>query len=79
MLEEQIRHGDIVIVAERKSVRNGDLVLALIDRKAVTVRGFRQRGRRIHLGSATPAVRASAVDAGRVQVQGVVIGVMRTY
>ncbi|MXY24612.1 MAG: transcriptional repressor LexA [Acidobacteria bacterium] len=79
LLEEQIRHGDIVIIAERKGVRNGDLVLALIDRKAVTVRGFRQRGQRIHLGAATPAVGASAVDAGRVQVQGVVIGVMRTY
>lgn len=79
LLEEQIQDGDIVIIAERKTLRNGDLVLALIDRNAVTVRGFRQQGRRIHLRSATPAVGAASVDAGRVQVQGVVVGVMRTY
>ena len=79
LLGEQIRDGDIVIVAERKAVRNGDLVLALIDRKAVAVRGFRQQGQRVHVRSVTPAVDATSVDADRVQVQGVVIAVLRTY
>ncbi len=79
LLGEQIRDGDIVIVAERKAVGNGDLVLALIDRKAVAVRGFRQQGQCVHVRSVTPAVDATTVDADRVQVQGVVIGVLRTY
>ncbi len=79
LLDEQIRDGDIVIIAERKALRNGDLVLALIDRKAVTVRRFHRHGERIHLRLATPADGAKIFDAGRVQVQGVVIGVMRTY
>ena len=79
LLDEQIRDGDIVIVAERKEAQNGDLVLALIDRKATTLRGYRRQGRRVHLRSATPAPLATTLDAARVKVQGIVVGVMRTY
>ena len=79
LLDEQIRDGDIVIVAERKETQNGDLVLALIDRKATTLRGYRRQGRRVHLSSATPAPLATTLDAARVKVQGIVVGVMRTY
>lgn len=77
--DEQIRDGDILIVAEGTEVRNGDLVLALIDRKAATLRGYRRQGRRVHLQSATPAPSAMSLDAARVRVQGVVVGVIRTY
>ena len=68
-----------MIVAERKEAQNGDLVLALIDRKATTLRGYRRQGRRVHLRSATPAPLATTLDAARVKVQGIVVGVMRTY
>ncbi len=79
LLDEQIRDGDIVIIGERRALRNGDLVLAVIDRKAVAVRGYRQQGQRVHLRHVTPGIATNAVHAARVQVQGVVIGVMRTY
>jgi repressor LexA len=79
MIDEQIRDGDFVIVEDRKTADNGEMVIALINGSDVTLKKFYREGPNIRLQPANPAVQPIVVDSGRVQVQGVVIGVMRRY
>lgn len=79
MIDEQIRDGDFVIVEDRKTADNGEMVIALINGSDVTLKKFYREGPNIRLQPANPAVQPIVVDSERVQVQGVVIGVMRRY
>ena len=79
MIDEQIRDGDIVIVEDRKTAENGEMVIALLDSSEATLKTFHREHDRIRLQPANPAMEAIVVDADRVHVQGVVIGLMRRY
>jgi repressor LexA len=79
MIDEQIRDGDFVIVEDRKSVDNGEMVIALVGGLDVTLKKFYREDGRIRLQPANPAMQPIMVDPDRVQVQGVVVGVMRKY
>ncbi len=79
MIDEQIRDGDIVIVEDRKTARNGEMVIALLNGTEVTLKKFYLVGRRIRLQPANPGVEPLVVDADQVQIQGVVVGVLRRY
>ena len=79
MIDEQIRDGDIVIVEDRKTAENGEMVIALLDASEVTLKTFHRENGRIRLQPANPAMQPLVVDAGRVQIQGVVVGLMRRY
>ena len=79
MIDEQIRDGDIVIVEDRKTARNGEMVIALLNGTEVTLKKLYLVGRRIRLQPANPEVEPLVVDADQVQIQGVVVGVLRRY
>jgi repressor LexA len=79
MIDEQIRDGDFVIVEDRKSADNGEMVIALVGGHDVTLKKFYREHGRIRLQPANPAMQPIMVDPDAVQVQGVVIGVMRKY
>ena len=79
MIDEQIRDGDIVIVEDRKSADDGEMVIALLDGADVTLKKFYREDGRIRLQPANPALRPLVVKADQVQIQGVVVGVMRRY
>ena len=79
MIDEQIRDGDIVIVEDRKTAENGEMVIALIDASEATLKTLHREDGRIRLQPANPAMQPIVVDADRVEVQGVVIGLMRRY
>jgi len=79
MIDEQIRDGDWVIVEDRKSVVNGELVIALIGGYDTTLKKFFRENGRIRLQPANPAMQPIFVDPDGVQIQGVVVGVMRRY
>ena len=79
MIDEQIRDGDIVIVEDRRTAENGQMVIALLDAAEATLKIFHRENGRIRLQPANPAMQPIVVDADRVQVQGVVIGLMRRY
>jgi repressor LexA len=79
MIDEQIRDGDIVIVEDRRTAANGEMVIALLDAAEATLKTFHRENGRIRLQPANPAMQPIVVDADRVQVQGVVIGLMRRY
>jgi repressor LexA len=79
MIDEHIRDGDYVIVEDRRSVDNGEMVIALIGGADVTLKKFYKENGRVRLQPANPTLQPLVVDADRVQVQGVVVGVMRKY
>lgn len=79
MIDEQIRDGDFVIVEDRKTAENGEMVIALVGGSDVTLKKFYRENGRVRLQPANPAMQPIVVPADSVAVQGVVIGVMRRY
>jgi repressor LexA len=80
MIDEQIRDGDFVIVEDRKTADAGEMVIALLGGTDVTLKKFyREPGGKIRLQPANTTMRPILADADQVQIQGVVVGVMRKY
>jgi repressor LexA len=79
MIDEQIRDGDFVIVEDRRTADNGEMVIAMVNGSDVTLKKLYREQGRIRLQPANPAVQPIVVPADQVVVQGVVVGVMRRY
>ncbi len=80
MVDEQIRDGDYIIVNSRQTAENGEMVVALINGESATVKKFfRERQGRIRLQPANPTMKPMIYDADEVQIQGIVIAVIRKY
>ena len=79
MIEEQIRDGDFVVVERNSRADNGDTVVALIDGAEATLKRFYREGDRVRLQPANASLQPYIVDAKRVEVQGVVVGLIRRY
>jgi len=80
MIEEQIRDGDFVIVENRRTARDGEMVIALLDGERATLKKiYREGAGRVRLQPANARMKPILVDAASIRVQGVVIGVLRKY
>ena len=85
MIDEQIRDGDFIIVNSRNTADNGEMVVALVT-DGITVGGsatvkkfFRESGGRIRLQPANEMMQPMYFPADAVQIQGIVVGVIRKY
>jgi repressor LexA len=74
MIDDQIRDGDWVVYEQRSNPRNGDTVVALIDNEA-TLKRFYKEKKRIRLQPANKKYKP--IYARKVDIQGIVIGVLR--
>ena len=79
MIEEGILDGDWVVVEQRDAARNGELVVALIDRGEATLKRIIQRPSDVLLVPSNSAMEPMSYAPERVQIQGVVVGQMRAY
>ena len=79
MIDEQIRDGDYVIIEDRKTANDGEMVIALLGGSDVTLKKFYRDNGRIRLQPANAAMAPLLVTPEQVQIQGVVVGVMRKY
>ena len=80
MIDEQVRDGDFVIVNERRTADNGEMVIALLNGNAATMKRFyRERDGRIRLQPANEMMSPMYVHENDILVQGVVVGVIRKY
>ncbi len=77
MIDEHIRDGDLVVYERRSNPRNGDTVVALIDGEEATLKKFYREKNHIRLQPANPKYKP--IHVRDVEVQGVVIGVIRRY
>src|SRR5690606_28447965 len=69
MIDEQIRDGDYVIVEDRKTAENGEMVIALVNGSEATLKKFYREAGRIRLQPANPAMQPMLFDADQIQVQ----------
>jgi repressor LexA len=81
MIEDHLCDGDYVVIERRDNARNGEQVVALIEdtNEATLKRYYREPGNRIRLQPANSTMEPRVLDADRVRIQGVVIGVLRSY
>jgi len=79
MIEDHLCDGDYVVIERRQVARNGEQVVALLDSGEATLKRFYREGPKIRLQPANSTMQPRIVDADRCTVQGVVIGVLRSY
>ncbi len=77
MIDDHITDGDYVIVEPRKTPRDGEIVVALLEDGEATLKRFYHERGRIRLQPANAAYEPIYVD--HVDIQGVVVGVVRRY
>jgi len=80
MIEENIQDGDIIIVSSQQTAENGQVVVALIDGNYATVKKFYREPDFIRLEPANPQFKPIFLKTSeRIQIQGVVCGLIRKY
>jgi repressor LexA len=79
MIEDHLCDGDYVVIERRENARNGEQVVALLDTGEATLKRFYKEGSNVRLQPANQTMQPRVVPIDRVRVQGVVIGVLRSY
>ena len=79
MIEDHIVDGDVVVLESRKLPRAGETVVALIRGEECTLKRFYQDGGKIRLVPANERLLPIEVPAEDVEVQGVVVGLLRRF
>ena len=80
MIEAGILDGDMVIVEQRDRARDGDIVVALIDIDEATLKYLQKnKDGTVTLLPANQTMQPMNYSADRIQIQGVVVGQMRSY
>jgi len=80
MIDEQIRNHDVIILKSQTTAENGQTVVALIDGSDATVKRFYSGRGQVRLEAANPDYKPIVIrPPERVQIQGVVVGVIRKY
>ena len=78
MVEDGIQDGDVVVVRSARRAENGQTVVALVDGDA-TLKRFHRTGRWVELRPANAAMKPIRVLADRVQIRGILVGLLRRY
>lgn len=80
MIDDHIMEGDYVLVEQTDRVRDGDIVVALVDGSESTLKRFyRETGDRARLQPANAAMDPIFVPLSDLQIQGRVLAVHRRY
>jgi repressor LexA len=79
MIEAGINDGDIVIIREQVTAESGDIVVALIEGQEATLKTFRRMRGMIALEAANPAYETRLLREDQVQIQGRLVGLIRSY
>ncbi len=74
-----ILDGDIVVVKKADTARNGQIVVALVDGEEATLKTLWKRGQTVELIAENPDFPTREFGPDRVQVQGVLVGLLRSY
>ena len=78
MIDEGIHDGDFVVVQQQSEASVGDMVVALVGDEATLKRYFPE-GERVRLQPSAAHMQPIWVPARDLQVQGIVVGLMRRY
>ena len=79
MIEAGILDGDTVIIERQNTAQTGEIVVALVDGEEATLKRLRKRGESIALEPANKDYETRIFGPDRVQVQGRLAGLVRSY
>lgn len=79
MIDAGILDGDVAIIKQQNTARNGDIVVALIDNEEATLKTIKYTNGQVQLIPANPTMKPMIYAPNRVQVQGVLVGSFRSY
>lgn len=80
MIDALIGDGDIVLLQPAKQVENGEMVAVWLKHdKTVTLKKFYREKERVRLQPANSTMKPISVPADDVEIQGRVVGVIRTF
>jgi len=83
MIEDSIRDGDLVVVERRNNPRNSETVVAVLSGdtgdEATLKRYYKEADGRVRLQPANASLLPIYVEAGEIEIRGVVIGVIRKF
>jgi len=79
MIKAGIHDGDTVIIRKSETAHNGDIIVALVDGEEVTLKRYRRAGNKVILEPENDEYEPRVLEPERVQVQGHLVSLMRTY
>jgi len=79
MINAGILDGDLLVIERRSTARNHDIVVALVQSEESTLKRIEQTPGEVLLHPENPAFEVHRYVPDEVQIQGVVVGQMRTY
>lgn len=79
MIEAGILDGDTVIIRKGETAENGQIIVALVDEREVTLKRLRRRGNSVALEPANATHRVQVLPADQVKVQGKLVALLRKY
>jgi len=79
MIDAGINSGDVVIIRETSVAENGDIVVAQVEGYEATLKRYRKSGDMVMLEAANPAYETRLLRDDQVEVQGKLVGLIRTY
>lgn len=80
MIEDHLCDGDFVVIERRETAKSGEQVVALLDTGEATLkRYYKEGGGKVRLQPANATMEPRIVDGESLKIQGVVIGVLRSY
>lgn len=77
MIDEHICDGDIALIESRNEARDGEIVVALIDRTRATLKRLFRRGEEVELRPSNAQLESIRVHASRVEIQGIFRSLLR--
>ncbi|HEC64421.1 MAG TPA: transcriptional repressor LexA [bacterium] len=77
MIDAYVTEGDIVICERTSTVKNGDMVAAMVDQSDATLKRFFKKGEQVVLKPENPKYKDIKRKAGSVEVQGRVLTIIR--
>ncbi len=78
MVDDAILDGDLVVLQRKGEYRNGDRVVALIEQEEVTLKEFRRDAKGVWLIPHNPELQPRCYPPQNIDIQGVLVGVMRS-
>ena len=79
MIEAGINDGDVVVIRESSTAQNGEIVVAMVDGYEATLKRYFRKANTVELEAANPDFPTRSFPVGKVEIQGVLVGLIRTY
>jgi len=79
MIEDGVHDGDLVVVQRTRTAADGEMVVALVSGEVTLKRIFRDNAPTVRLQPSNPAVPVILAPAAEVEIQGLVVGLLRRY